>query len=136
MKKEKIVREYYKIYGSLMSNAYFLTDYGWDGSAEVAWSCEYVYDAIKVLEKKNILILGGDVCIINNDKIVYTYDNWVISTANDNTNISTFDQTIRYINEYISRIKNQKIDIANYLFIITCDFTFLRNDNNDILYIH
>lgn len=136
MKKEKLIKEYYKIYGELINIAYYLTDYGWNDSIEIAWDFNYVYDAVKMLEKKNIPILGGDVCIIKDKKLVYTYDNWDTSKVDNSENTSTFERAIRYINDYICIMKIKNMDISNYLFIITCDFEFLKNDDSDVLYIH
>lgn len=136
MKKEELIKEYYRIYGELINNAYYLTDYGWKDSVEIAWDFNYVYDAVKILEKKNIPILGGDVCIIKDKKLVYTYDNWDTSKVDDSKNISTFERTTRYINDYIYTMKIKNIDISNYLFIITCNFKFLQNDDYNVLYIH
>ena len=131
MEKDKLISKYYKIYEDLINYAYYLTDYGWNGSIEIAWSSEDVYDAIKILKKKKILILGGDVCLIDNGKIKYTYDNWYTDDVNEEID-KVYKKTIEYINIFTNKRKQ-------YLFILVFDYKKyldLHRDDENVLYIH
>ncbi len=136
MNIDDVVKKGEKVFGEIIYKAFPLMNYGIEGSHEFAWKSENVFDAIEILQKKEIPILGGDVCYLKNGKIDYTYDNWYLTNdeLEDGTE-KTYKKTINYINNYIRVTKNDE----KYLFVLVFDYKKyldLHNDDEDVLYIH
>lgn len=125
-----LIKQYYTIYGNKINNAVCLLESL--GVHEFAWDYKNVFSAIEIMKNKRIPIVGGDVCYMNNGNIEYTYDTWTIDYTN---NKSSYEQSIDFINDYISVTRNDKI----YLFVLVFDYKKylgLHRDDEEILYIH
>lgn len=76
------------------------------GVDSVAFSHQYVFRMLDVLQAEVIPVLGGDVYIQNNGIIYSTYDNWnTIRAKNESLNefaMNSCRRSINYINRYIA----------------------------------
>ena len=137
MDVDEVVKKGEKIFGELIYKAFPLIKYGIEGSHEFAWESENVFDAIEILKGKKILIIGGDVCLIKNERIEYTYDNWALTNDELKGVIEeTYKKTINYINNYILNNRYKKEEI---LFVLVFDYKKylgLHRDDENVLYIH
>ncbi|MEW6196685.1 MAG: Imm40 family immunity protein [Bacteroidota bacterium] len=92
----------------------FLFDKGIDlskeGTSGYLLSYDNTLEAINILERLQIPILGGDVFVKENDKYRLTHDNWSIESSN---NVNSFLKS----REYISLFADKKN--ISYFMIVT-----------------
>lgn len=73
------------------------------GIGEIAWRKDEIISIIKILNKNNIPVLGGDVYKIINDKIEITYDNWYMNNDGNSDFVErSLIKVVSYIGEYES----------------------------------
>lgn len=127
MNKEKLVKEYYKVYGDKINSAICLIDQF--GVNEFAWDFTDVFDAVEILKQKKIKITGGDVLYNDNGKIDYAYVFWSTDKVQD-----VYKESI----ENIKKFEKYK-DKENYLFVLIFPYNEYMNlgpDDKDVIYIH
>lgn len=76
------------------------------GVSEWAWKYDDVINIINILEKKDAVILGGDVL---NQEFSYTGDNWAYENLDSKESI---EKTKNYIKNYYQRMGN------NYYYVL------------------
>lgn len=73
------------------------------GIGEIAWRKDEIISIIKILNKKKIPVLGGDVYKVINGKIEITYDNWYMDNDGKPDYVEkSLSKVITYIGEYES----------------------------------
>ncbi len=125
MNKEKLIKEYYKVFGDKINSAICLIDQL--GVNEFAWDFTNVFEAIEILKQKKIAIIGGDVLVNNNGEIDYAYVFWSVDKTQDSYKLS------------IENIKKYEKDKDTYLFVLIFSYNKymnLGNDDKDVIYIH
>jgi hypothetical protein len=78
------------------------------GIIEIAWDKNDAIAAISFLCNSGYIILGGDVYVMDNGCLQYTYDNWFFEprALKDHQNIHNYliqkskDKAIHYVNQY------------------------------------
>lgn len=91
----------------LIASAYSLEQLGINN---VAWNYHDIMQVIDYLAQHDYIILGGDVYLMNVDKIESTYDSWYINkTSLSHTDFVRIAQgkSVDYINNYHVRNGNQ-----------------------------
>ena len=71
-------------------------EYGIDG---IAWKFDDVIEVLKITRDRDMLIVGGDVYRLSDNKPIITYDSWSIKSEDDDA----FEVAIEYITNYRAR---------------------------------
>ncbi|WP_298959811.1 Imm40 family immunity protein [uncultured Campylobacter sp.] len=69
------------------------------GFYEIAWKFDDVMEVLKIARDRDMLIVGGDVYRLSDNKPIITYDGWSIKAEDDDA----FEVAIEYITKYRAR---------------------------------
>ena len=69
------------------------------GFYEIAWKFDDAIEVIKIARDKGMIILGGDVYRLSDNKPIITYDSWSIKSEDDDA----FEVATQYITNYRAR---------------------------------
>ena len=95
---------------------------------ETAFYTKDVFEAINVLDMQKYIILGGDILIIFNNEVKYTYDNWYYN-GDDELNVNDIQKkSIKVARNYLSKYKleenNLVVFVAISLLFVKLGFPF------------
>ena len=65
----------------------------------IAWKFDDVIEVLKITRDRDMLIVGGDVYRLSDNKPIITYDSWSIKSEDD----KAFEVAIQYITNYRAR---------------------------------
>ena len=69
------------------------------GFYEIAWKFDDVMEVLKITKSKDMVILGGDVYRLSDNKPIITCDSWSIKSEDDDA----FEVATQYITNYRAR---------------------------------
>lgn len=79
------------------------------GVKDLAFTPEEADKFLDYLKDKNILILGGDIIIINHDKLEFAHDNWYSESSDA---LETYNTAKIFLNECKKSYRNQNYLVA------------------------
>ena len=69
------------------------------GIYDIAWKFDDVIEVLKITRDRDMLIVGGDVYRLSDNKPIITYDSWSIKSEDDDA----FEVATQYITNYRAR---------------------------------
>ena len=75
------------------------------GFYEIAWKFDDVMEVLKITRGKGMIILGGEVYRLSDNKPIITCDSWYTNEGDDNA----FEAAIEYITKYRARNRDDFI---------------------------
>ena len=69
------------------------------GIYDIAWRFDDVMEVLKIARDRDMLIVGGDVYRLSDNKPIITYDSWSIKSEDDDA----FEVATQYITNYRAR---------------------------------
>ena len=82
---------------------------------ETAFYTKDVFEAINVLDMQKYIILGGDILIIFNNEVKYTYDNWYYN-GDDELNVNDIQKkSIKVARNYLSKYKLEENNLVVFV---------------------
>lgn len=74
------------------------------GINNYAYSCDCIDDVLNELEKLHFTILGGDVYVVEEGKLILSYDNWYYTKTNTLSDCSlSISKARKYIEYYLEK---------------------------------
>ncbi|MGG7049248.1 MULTISPECIES: Imm40 family immunity protein [unclassified Campylobacter] len=79
----------------LFKRGFFLREY--IGVYEIGWKYSDIMEVLIIIKENKMIVFGGDVYELNNNKITITCDSWSFS---GNDFVKSFEKAIEYIDNY------------------------------------